>query len=340
MSFRLGEIAAWVHGAVVGDETREIEAVRTVEAAGPSDLSFLTNPRYRKRAEASAAGALLVGLEIEIRGHDLVRCADPYFALHIVLERFYPRAVPPPGMHETAVVANDATVASTAHVGPYCVIGSGAAVGDGAVLHAHVVIGRDCQVGEGAELHSHVVLYDGTLVGPRVIVHSGVVLGSDGYGFATHGGEHHKIPQVGRAVIEEDVEIGANTTIDRAMLGETRIGAGTKIDNLVQVGHNVRVGSRSLLVSQSGISGSTVLGSGVVVAGQSGLSGHLEIGDGVQIAAKSAVFKSVEAGQRLAGIPAVEMGQWRRQQALIRRLAELERRVRELEGKASNGDRE
>lgn len=337
MSIRLGEIASWVGGAVEGDEGREVEGVQTLEAAGPDELSFLTNPRYRKQALGSSAGALLVSLEIELEGKDLIRCEDPYFALGIILQRLYPRPTPAPGVHSTAILEESAYVSPTASVGAYCVIGAGARIADAVVLHPQVVVGRECRIGEAAELHPHVVLYDHTTVGSGSILHSGVVLGSDGYGFATHDGKHHKIPQVGRTVIEEDVEIGANSAIDRAMLDETRIGAGTKIDNLVQVGHNVRVGSGSLLVSQSGISGSTVLGKGVVVAGQSGLSGHLEIGDGVQVAAKSAVFKSVESGRRVAGIPAVDIGKWRRQQALIRRLAKLERRVRELERDATDG---
>ena len=211
----------------------------------------------------------------------------------------------------------------------------------GAVLHSHVVVGRDCIVGAGAVLHPRVVLYDGVEVGARCILHAGVVLGSDGFGYAYHDGAHQKLRHVGRTVVEADVEIGANTTVDRALLEETRIGAGSKIDNLVQVGHNVRLGPGCVLVAQAGISGSTRLGAGVIMAGQSGLSGHLELGDGVRVAAKTAVFKSVPAGRTVAGIPAVDVADWRRQQALVRRLTELRRRLRELERRIGNpgGDR-
>jgi UDP-3-O-[3-hydroxymyristoyl] glucosamine N-acyltransferase len=211
------------------------------------------------------------------------------------------------------------------------VIGAGSRVGAGAVLHPPLVVGRRCVVGEGAVLHPHVVLYDDTEVGARGIVHSGAVLGSDGFGYATARGAHHKVPQVGRVVVHEDVEIGANTTIDRATLGETVVGAGTKIDNLVQVGHNVKVGRHCILCGQAGIAGSTHLGDGVVMAGQAGAAGHIHLGDRAQVAAKSAALSTVPAGTTVAGIPAVEMRRWRRQTVLVARLEELSRRLRALE---------
>jgi UDP-3-O-[3-hydroxymyristoyl] glucosamine N-acyltransferase len=186
-------------------------------------------------------------------------------------------------------------------------------------------------VGEGAVLHPHAVLYDDTEVGSGCVIHAGAVLGADGFGYATQGGTPHKVLQIGRVVVEGDVEIGANTTIDRATLGETRIGAGTKIDNLVQVGHNVRVGRHCILCGQAGIAGSTQLGDGVVLAGQSGVSGHIQLGDRVQVAAKSAALASVEPGTVVAGIPAVELRTWRRQVALLSRLQEMSRRLRAIE---------
>ncbi len=216
-------------------------------------------------------------------------------------------------------------------MGPYAVVGAGTRVEAGAQVHAHVVLGRDCRVGAGSLLYPHVVLYDGVEVGERCVLHSGVVLGSDGFGFVTREGRHLKLRHGGRVVVEDEVEIGANSAVDRALLDETRIGAGTKIDNLVQVGHNVRVGKGCLLVAQAGIAGSTRLGDAVVLAGQAGVSGHLELGDGVQVAAKSAVFKSVEAGSTVAGIPAHAVADWRREQALLGRLADLRRRLRALE---------
>jgi UDP-3-O-[3-hydroxymyristoyl] glucosamine N-acyltransferase len=233
------------------------------------------------------------------------------------------------------VVEAGAEVDPAAHVAPYAVIGAGSRIGAGAVVGAHAVVGRGCEVGTGAVLHPHVVLYDGTAVGEGSEIHAGAVLGSDGFGYATRQGRHHKVPQVGRVVVEAEVEVGANTTIDRATLGETRIGAGTKIDNLVQVGHNVRVGRAAILCGQAGIAGSSRLGDGVVLAGQAGVGGHLTLGDRVQVAAKSAALSSVEPGMQVAGIPAVEMGKWRREVALRsrleRRLADLAKRIAELE---------
>jgi UDP-3-O-[3-hydroxymyristoyl] glucosamine N-acyltransferase len=218
-----------------------------------------------------------------------------------------------------------------AYLGPQVVVGAGSEVAAGAVLHAGVVVGRRCRVGEGCTLHPRVVLYDDTELGAGVIVHAGAVLGSDGFGYAAHDGALVKIPQVGRVVVEDGVEIGANTTIDRATLEETRIGAGSKLDNLVQVGHNVQLGAGCVICGQAGIAGSAHLGRGVVMGGQAGLIGHVEVGDRAQIAAKSAALQAVPAGRKVAGIPAVELGEWRRQAVWLARLGELFRRVRALE---------
>ncbi|HEX3127784.1 MAG TPA: UDP-3-O-(3-hydroxymyristoyl)glucosamine N-acyltransferase [Thermoanaerobaculia bacterium] len=336
MAHRLAELAELVGGRVEGDPERNVEALRTLEAAGPGDLSFLNHARYRDQALASRAGALLVGSglvsdDLKGEGRPLLVVDDPPYALALLLQRLHPNEAPEPGVHSTAVIAPDASVDPTAHVGPYAVIGAGTKVGPGAAVHAHVVIGRGCEVGEGAVLHPHAVLYDDTRVGAGAIVHAGVILGADGFGYATHKGQHHKVPQVGRVVLEDGVEVGANTTIDRATLGETRIGQGTKIDNLVQVGHNVKVGRHCILCGQAGIAGSTELGSYVVLAGQAGVSGHIKLGDGVQVAAKSAALSPVEPGMQVAGIPAVELRKWRRQAVLIARLEEMSRRVRALE---------
>jgi UDP-3-O-[3-hydroxymyristoyl] glucosamine N-acyltransferase len=336
VAYRLAELAELVGGQVEGDPDRGIEALRTLDAAGSGDLSFLTHPRYRERAVASRAGALLVGRSLGpdgLRGRDLLVVDDPPYALARLIALFNPAEAREPGVHPTAILEPGSHVEPSAHVGPYAVIGAGSRIGARAVVHPHVVVGRSCTVGEGAVLHPHVVLYDRTGVGPGSAVHAGAVLGSDGFGYATHQGVHHKVPQVGRVVVEADVEIGANTAIDRATLGETRIGAGTKIDNLVQIGHNVEVGPASILCGQAGIAGSTRLGAGVVLAGQAGVSGHIEVGSGAQVAAKSAVLASVEPGAQVAGIPAVELRKWRRQAALLARLEEMSRRLKALERK-------
>jgi UDP-3-O-[3-hydroxymyristoyl] glucosamine N-acyltransferase len=333
VGYRLAELAERVGGRVEGDPERAVEAIRPLESAGPRDLSFLKDPRYRGQAAASGAGALLVGpaLADAALGRDLLVADDPSWALARLLAVFHPEERRPPGIHPTAILEPGSTVDSEAHVGPYAVIGAGSRVAAGAAVLAFVAIGRGCAVGEGAVLHPHAVLYDGTEVGARSIVHSGAVLGADGFGYATHQGAHHKVPQVGRVVLEEDVEVGAGSTIDRAMLGETRIGAGTKIDNLVQVGHNVVTGKHCILCGQAGIAGSARLGDYVVLAGQSGVAGHIELGDGAQVAAKSAALASVEPRTQVAGIPAVEMRKWRRQAALLSRLEEIVRRLRAVE---------
>jgi UDP-3-O-[3-hydroxymyristoyl] glucosamine N-acyltransferase len=330
---RLADLAELVGGRVEGDPDATVEAVRTLEAAGPRDLSFLNHPRYREQALASQAGALLVGESLVSGdfGRPLLIVDDTAYALSLLLNRLHAPEAPEPGVHPTAVLEPGCEVDPSAHIGPYAVIGSGTRIGAGAAIHPHVVIGKGCEVGEGVVLHPHAVLYDRTEVGPGAIVHAGAVLGADGFGYATHGGVHHKVPQVGRVVVGKDVEVGANSTIDRATLGETRIGEGTKIDNLVQVGHNVQTGRHCILCGQAGIAGSTKLGNYVVLAGQAGVSGHIELGDGVQVAAKSAALTSVEAKTQVAGIPAIELRKWRRQAVMLARLEEMSRRIRALE---------
>ncbi len=319
-----------------------MSGVRPLAEAAAEHLSLWNHPRYRADAEASGAGALLTtpALAAQLPGRpadsegpkrSLLLVDDVSFALSQVLALLHPEPEVPPGVAPTAIVDPAAAVDPSAWIGPYVVIGAGSRVGARAAIHPFVAIGRDCTVGERAVLHPHAVLYDGSEVGADSIVHAGAVIGSDGFGYATHAGVHHKVPQVGRAVVEAEVEIGANTTIDRATLGETRIGRGTKVDNLVQVGHNVKVGERSILCGQAGIAGSTELGRYVVLAGQVGVSGHLEVADGTQVAAKSAVLRSAEEkGKQIGGIPAVPIAEWRRQAAATARLPEALRRQNDL----------
>jgi UDP-3-O-[3-hydroxymyristoyl] glucosamine N-acyltransferase len=331
---RLADLAERVGGEVRGDGGRSIAGIASLEEAAPDQLALWVDPRLRAAAEASRACALLVDAAGAGRlgaGRDLLVVADPRYAFACLLALFHPPARPPAGVHPTAVLAAGCRIDPSAHVGPYAVIGEGAEVGAEAVVEAHVVVGRGCRLGRGAWLHPHAVLYAGSEVGERCEVHAGAVIGSDGFGYVPHGGVHHKVPQVGRAVLEADVEVGANAAVDRATLGETRIGAGSKLDNLVQVGHNVRLGKGCVLSGQAGVAGSAKLGDGVVMGGQSGSSGHLEIGDGVQVAAKSAVLQSVPSGARVAGIPAVDLAVWRRQVVALAKLGELRRRVAALE---------
>jgi len=337
LSWTLGELAERVAGEVSGDRSRRVSGVRTLESAEAGDLSFLTHPRYARAARESRAGAILVGRGVEVPGHDLLVVEHPSLALAQVLVLVHPPSRPAPGIHPTAIVAPGAEVDPSASLGAYVVLGAGARIGANCVLHPHVVVGENCRLGAGVVLHPHVVLYAQVVLGDDCEVHAGTVLGSDGFGYATVGGVHHKIPQVGRVEIGERVEIGALTAVDRALLGSTSIGAGSKIDNLVQVGHNVEVGRACVLCGQAGIAGSARLGDGVVLAGQSGVVGHVELGRGVQVAAKSAVLGPVEAGRVVAGIPAVEISVWRRTQAVQRRLAELWRRLRAIERRLGLG---
>jgi UDP-3-O-[3-hydroxymyristoyl] glucosamine N-acyltransferase len=334
LGHRLRELAALLGGRVLGDDERTVDGVRTLDYAGPEHLSFLTHAKYLAAARRSRAGVLLVGPgheELGQEGRELLVCENPAGALARLLEQLFPARVFAPGIHRTAVIAGDCRIHPSAHVGAYVVIEKGCTIEAESVVQPFVYLGRGCRLGERVILHPHVVVYDGTEVGRGTVVHSGVVLGADGFGYA--GGETawRKVPQVGRVVVEADVEIGANSAIDRAMLDETRIGAGSKIDNLVQIGHNVHLGSGCILCGQAGVAGSAVLGERVVLGGKAGVAGHLRIGDGVRVGGQAAVFSSLPAGVTVAGTPATGIAQWKRQVTLIARLEDMRRRLRELE---------
>ena len=273
---------------------------------------------------------MLVGKGSELQDRDLLEVEDPYLALARLLALFHPAERKQPGISERAHVGEEVSLGSEVRVEPFAVIGDRAVLEDRVCVGAGSVVGDDARVGEDTELKPRVVLYPGTRVGRRCLVHSGVVLGGDGYGFATSGGKHHKVPQLGRVVVKDDVEIGANTTVDRGTLEETVIGEGSKLDNLVMIAHGVKLGRDTLLAGQAGIAGSTRVGDGTIWAGQSGAAGHLEIADGTIVAAKSAVLQSVPERAFIAGIPAVDHRRWKRSQAELGRLGELRRRVREF----------
>jgi UDP-3-O-[3-hydroxymyristoyl] glucosamine N-acyltransferase len=334
-SHRLGDLARRVGGRVRGDAGRAIRGIATLEDAGPDDLSFLTHPRYRDAARRTRAGAVLVAPGRDVAGRDLLEVAEPQLALARLLELFHPPPAPRPGVSPDARVAAGAELGRDVEIGPFAVIDEAAVLADRVAVGAGCFVGRGVMVGEDTRLMPRVVLYPGTRVGRRCLIHSGVVLGGDGFGFATADGTHAKVPQVGRVVVEDDVEIGANSAVDRAMLGETRIGRGTKIDDLVMVAHGVRLGPGCLLAAQSGIAGSTRIGAGARLAGQSGVAGHLELGDGLTVAAKSAVLEDAPAGAFVSGIPAIDHRRWRRAQAVMRRLPELQREVRDLRARVA-----
>jgi UDP-3-O-[3-hydroxymyristoyl] glucosamine N-acyltransferase len=332
-------LADEIGGNVRGDRDRVVTGVATLDCAGPDELSFLTNRRYRDRAERTRAGAVLVAPGTELEGHDLLEAGDPYLALARLLELFHPAQPVEAGLSERAWIAEDVEQGSRVHVGPFAVIDAGARLDDDVVIGAGCFVGRGSRVGNGTELKPRVVLYPETEVGERCLIHSGVVLGGDGFGFATSAGRHHKVPQLGRVVIEDDVEIGANSTVDRGAVGDTRIGRGSKIDNLVMIGHGAQIGAHCLLAGQAGIAGSTTVGEGSVFAGQSGAGGHLTIPPGTIVAAKSAVLGDPPGPGMLAGIPATDHKTWKRSQVIVRKLPELQRELTKLRARLEQLER-
>ncbi|HNX50213.1 MAG TPA: UDP-3-O-(3-hydroxymyristoyl)glucosamine N-acyltransferase [Thermoanaerobaculaceae bacterium] len=327
----LAELAERLGGAVIGEGDLDIRGVRPLGDAGPEHLSFYHNRRYLQAARESRAGALLVASPEGFLGRNLLVVKEPYAALAEVLGLFHPVEHPPAGVHPTAVVAAGASVAGGASVGPHAVVGARSLIGERAVVGAGCVVGDDCTIGADTWLHPHVVVETRCRVGARCILHAGVVIGSDGFGFATVKGEHRKVPQVGVVVVEDDVELGANVCIDRATLGETRIGRGSKVDNLVQIAHNVQVGEHCLLVAQAGISGSTELGHHVVMAGQSGAVGHIHLGERTVVTAKTGVTEDTAPGSMVSGFPSRPHREWLKAMAYLYQLEDLKRLVHELE---------
>jgi UDP-3-O-[3-hydroxymyristoyl] glucosamine N-acyltransferase len=330
----LGEIARHVGGKLEGDPELRVSALRDLGVAGPADLSFVAHKKYRSLLASSRAGAVLVAEDEPDPGRPCIRARDPYLAFAKALALFHPPVPPcPPGIHPTAVVHPEATLGKDVHVGALCVVESRARIGDRSTVRSGSFVGEGSVLGKGVYLYPNVVVREGVTLGDRVIVQPGAVIGGDGFGFAREGSRHVKIPQVGGIVVGDDVEIGANTTIDRGTLEPTRIGRGTKIDNLVQIAHNVIVGEDAILVSQAGVAGSTQLGDRVVLAAQAGLVGHLHIGDDVVVGAQSGVREDIDAGTIVLGYPAEERARTLRVWAVTARLPELLERVRALEAK-------
>jgi UDP-3-O-[3-hydroxymyristoyl] glucosamine N-acyltransferase len=317
----VGEIADLVGGEFGGDRDQSIRTVAPLAQAKSDQLSFLSNRKYVGELATTKAGAILVPRNLEGCDQRWIRVDDPYFAFARVMTRWFSDRPKPKGVSPHAVVSPSAKLGRNVALGHFAIVGDNVVIGHDVTIFQGVSIEAGSVIGDDCIIYPNVVIYDGSQIGRRCIIHSGVVIGSDGYGFATHEGKHHKIPQIGIVRIEDDVEIGAGTTIDRAALGETVIGEGTKIDNLVQIGHNVKVGKHCLLVSQVGIAGSTELGDYVAVAGQSGFSGHLKIGHRVQVAAKSAVLEDVPDDTKVMGSPAVPFTEFARRHAAVKKLA-------------------
>jgi UDP-3-O-[3-hydroxymyristoyl] glucosamine N-acyltransferase len=330
----VAEIAAATGGQLRGAGGARIRGVAPLEIARPDQLSFVANPRYQEYLAATRAGVVLLtpALTPAAPGHlTLVVVDDPHVALYRILSSLYPEQLASERVHETAVVDPTAELGEGADVGPLAVIGPGVRVGEGCRIGAHVVIGRNCSIGAGTVIHPQVTLYESVNIGERCVIHSGVRLGNDGFGYVWVDGGHRKIPQIGGCVIGDDVEIGANTNIDRGSIGDTVIGAGSKIDALVHLGHNVRLGRHVVVVAQVGISGSTAVGDGAVLAGQAGVGGHLSIGAGARIGGQAGVTADVPAGESYSGYPARPHREALRAQGLLFRLPDLLKRLRELE---------
>ncbi len=334
--FLLSEAAALLGAEVRGPGDPRLNGIRNLRDAGPGDISMVSDRRYLEAARSSGAGAFLVPQALadelagDARSPQLV-VEGVQLALARLLDWLHPRNDMEPAIHPTAVLGRGALLGSDVVIGPYAVIESGAELGDSVRIGAHSVVGSGVRIGARSVVHPHVVLYPGSVLGEEVILHSGVRIGVDGFGYVLVDGEHRNVPHVGRCVLEDRVEVGANTTIDRGSISDTRVGAGTKIDNLVQLGHNVEVGPRSILVSQTGIAGSTRLGAGVVCGGQVGIAGHVEIGDGAQLAGQAGVTGNVAAGSVVMGFPARPRQEYLRTAAAQRKVPELLSRVRDLE---------
>jgi UDP-3-O-[3-hydroxymyristoyl] glucosamine N-acyltransferase len=333
MPFTAAEIAKQLAGEVSGDASLVVTGFAPADRAQKGDLTFAENESYFARAEQSAASAILVDGAFSSASKVLIRVPNARIAYAKILPVFFPEPVFEAGIHATAVIAQSAQIDPTAHIGPYCVISENVRIGPNCVLQAADNVGANCQLGEESRLFPGVTLYSRTEVGSRVRIHSGTVIGADGFGYVRDGTDHRKVPQIGNVIIRDEVEIGANVTIDRGALGPTIIGRGSKIDNLVQIAHNVVMGEHCLVVSQTGIAGSTKLGNYVVLGGQVGLAGHLKIGNRVSIAAQSGVMHNIPDGEKWFGYPAQRDRQTKRQMIAIQQLPELLRRVAELEKK-------
>jgi UDP-3-O-[3-hydroxymyristoyl] glucosamine N-acyltransferase len=331
MPITVSQIAELVRGEVSGDGSVTITGCAAAENAKAGDLTFADKERHFLVAEQSQASAILVAGTFTSESKTLIRVPDARVAMARLLPHFFPPKPHAAGIHPTAVIAATAQVDPTAHIGPHVVIGENVVIGARTALLGGNHVGHDSRIGEDTTLYPGVILYPHCKLGHRVGIHSGCVIGGDGYGYVLDGAGFREVLQIGDVVIEDDVEIGAGSTVDRAAFGSTIIGAGTKVDNLVHLAHNVKIGKNSIIMGQVGIAGSTEIGSYTVVASQTGIAGHLKIGNQVHIGAKSGLMRDVPDGSKILGVPAVPDKQTKRQWLAVQQLPELMKRVRELE---------
>ena len=333
---KLSELAARLDCRLEGDGELDVTRVAGIQDAQPGDITFLANPKYEKLLATTRATAVILKEEAPAAPCAMLRARDPYLAFARAVSLFAPVSRPAPGVHALAAIAAEVLLGADVSVGPFVAIGEGAHIGDRTVIYPNVTIGAGATVGSDCTIHSNVAIRERCTVGDRVILQNGVVIGGDGYGFVRRGdGTHEKIPQVAVVVIEDDVELGANTTVDRPAVGETRIKTGTKIDNLVQIGHGVTVGRNVLMAAQVGIAGSTDVEDDVVFGGQVGVGGHLTIGRGAIAVGQSGVTNSLDPGAFVAGYPAIDSREWRKASVLFRRLPEMKRRIEQLEARVA-----
>ncbi len=320
---KLAEIAERIDCDLHGDGSIEINRIVAIEEAMPGDLTFLSNQKYQTKVKSTKASAIIISSQAPSLQISSLRTENPYLAFARCVDLFYTPPKPNPGIHPMAIVARTATIGRNPSIGPFSFIDDDVVIGENAVIHSHVVIYRGARIGNDFLAHSHVSIREFTEIRNRVTLQNGAVIGSDGFGFAKDGSLYHKITQSGRVVIEDDVEIQANSTIDRAAIGETRIRKGAKIDNLVQVGHGSRVGENSLLCSQVGLAGSTEVGNNVILTGQVGVAGHCKIGDGVIATAQTGIPSNILPGTVVSGYPAIDNRLWLKCSILFSKLPEI-----------------
>jgi len=332
MKLTLGKIADTVKGKLVGDPSIVITGISGIKEARKGDITFLANSKYQRLMKITRASAIITSRDLADSDKPLIITANPSLAFSKVVELVYPNHIGyPKGIHPSAVISKSAKIGKNVSIGPNVIIENNVSVGNNTLIYGGCYIGSFTVIGQDCLIYPNVTIREKIEIGRHVIVHSGTVIGSDGFGFATVRGVQKKITQIGAVVIEDDVEIGANVTIDRARFDKTVIGKGTKIDNLVQIAHNVVIGKNCIIVAQVGISGSTTIGKGVILAGQAGLVGHITVGDGAIVAAQAGVTKSVPKGTKVSGYPAKPHQTAKKVNACVQRLPEMYRRVKELE---------
>jgi UDP-3-O-[3-hydroxymyristoyl] glucosamine N-acyltransferase len=341
MKMKLKEIADLVDGEIVGDENILISGISGIKEAQKGDITFVANSKYLPLMESTKAAAIITFKNINSASRPIIKCENPSLAFAKLVSAIAPnKTYHPKGISKNAIIGKNVKLGKDVSIQAYVVVEDNAEIEDGATIYSGVYIGHHTRIGKNTVIYPSVSIRERVKIGNNVIIHSGTVIGSDGFGFATVKGVHHKIPQIGTVEIGDNVEIGANVTIDRARFDKTVIGEGTKIDNLVQIAHNVIIGEHSIVVAQTGISGSTTVGKDVILAGQSGIAGHINIGNGAIIAAQAGATKSVPPGAKVSGYPAKPHNQAKRVNACIQRLPDLFRKVRALKKKVEKLEKE